>query len=100
MSHDHQAATIRMIRILVADDHPVVREGLIALIERQTDMVVPAEASNGHEAVQAFLQHRPDIVLLDLRMPEKDGIETIHTIRRAASDARAAGSRLAPGCST
>jgi CheY-like chemotaxis protein len=55
--------------VLVADDHPLVREGLIALINRRSDMRVVAEASNGCEAVEKFLARRPDIALLDLRMP-------------------------------
>jgi two-component system NarL family response regulator len=76
------------IRILIADDHPVVREGLAAMIERRTDMTVVAEASHGQEAVALFHQHQPDVVLMDLRMPEMDGVEAILTIREQTPEAR------------
>jgi two-component system NarL family response regulator len=76
------------IKILIADDHPVVREGLTALINRREDMVVVAEASNGREAVAQFLHHRPDVALVDLRMPEMDGAEAIAAIRERAPAAR------------
>jgi two-component system, NarL family, response regulator len=66
--------------VLVADDHPVVREGLVALINRQSDMRVIAEASNGRQAVEAFFAQRPDVVLLDLRMPIMDGIDAVISI--------------------
>jgi DNA-binding NarL/FixJ family response regulator len=69
------------IRILIADDHSVVREGLVSLIKRKSDMVVVAEASNGREAVDLWKEHRPDITLLDLRMPELDGVGAIKEIR-------------------
>ncbi|MGD0113123.1 MAG: response regulator transcription factor, partial [Armatimonadota bacterium] len=76
------------MRILVADDHPVVREGLVALINRRPDMVVVAEVSNGRDAVEQFLRHRPDIALLDLRMPEMDGVDAIAAIRQKIPTAR------------
>jgi two-component system NarL family response regulator len=76
------------VRILVADDHPVVREGLVALINRRPDMVVVAEVSNGRDAVEQFLRHRPDIALLDLRMPEMDGVDAIAAIRQKIPTAR------------
>ncbi len=76
------------VRILIADDHPVVREGLVALINRQPDLVVVAEASNGREAVEQFLRHRPDVALLDLRMPEMDGVDAIAAIRQKIPTAR------------
>ncbi len=78
----------KLFTLLVADDHPVVREGLIALISRQGDMRVIAEASNGHEAVERFLAQRPDVCLLDLRMPEMDGIDAAITIREQVPAAR------------
>ena len=76
------------IRILVADDHPVVREGLVALITRQRDMIVVAEASDGRELVEKFLFHRPDVALVDLRMPEMDGADALAAIRERAPAAR------------
>lgn len=76
------------IRVLIADDHPVVREGLVALINRRPDMTVVAEASNGRELVTEFLSHRPDVTLVDLRMPEMDGADAIATIRERAPSAR------------
>jgi DNA-binding NarL/FixJ family response regulator len=69
------------IRILIADDHSVVREGLASLVKRKSDMTVVAEASNGREAVELWKQHRPDVILLDLRMPELDGVGAINEIR-------------------
>ncbi|MBE9198863.1 MULTISPECIES: response regulator transcription factor [unclassified Nodularia (in: cyanobacteria)] len=65
------------IRILIVDDHPVVRQGLAAMIDRESDMAVVAQAENGHEAVLAFRQHQPDVTLMDLRMPEMDGVTAI-----------------------
>lgn len=76
------------IRVLIADDHPVVREGLAALINRRPDMTVVAEASNGRELVAEFLLHRPDVSLVDLRMPEMDGADAIAAIRERAPSAR------------
>ena len=76
------------IRILVADDHFVVRMGLAAVIHTQPDMTVVAEATTGSQAVEFFRQHRPDITLMDLRMPEMDGIEAITTIRREFPESR------------
>jgi DNA-binding NarL/FixJ family response regulator len=70
------------IRVLIADDHVTVLEGLAAIIGRQADMVVVAEAVNGREAVDAWAKHRPDVTLLDLRMPVLDGVGAIDEIRR------------------
>jgi DNA-binding NarL/FixJ family response regulator len=75
------------IRILIADDHSVVREGLVSLIKRKSDMAVVAEASNGREAVDLWKEHRPDVTLLDLRMPELDGVGAIKQIRETDQDA-------------
>jgi two-component system NarL family response regulator len=71
----------KRIRILLADDHPAVREGLAILLNRSRGMQVIAQASNGREAVSQFQEHRPDVVLLDLRMPEADGIQAMTDIR-------------------
>jgi DNA-binding NarL/FixJ family response regulator len=68
------------IRILIADDHPVVREGLITMISREEDFEVIGEAKNGIEAVDKAKELRPDIILMDLRMPEMDGVEAIRQI--------------------
>ena len=76
------------IRVLVADDHGVVLEGLVAIIGRQADMTVVAEAANGREAVDLWLKHRPEVTLLDLRMPVLDGVGAIKEIRRQENSAR------------
>jgi two-component system NarL family response regulator len=76
------------LRILIADDHPVVREGLMALISRSPGMTIVAEANNGREAVEQFLLHSPDLALLDLRMPEMDGVDVITAIRQLQPAAR------------
>jgi two-component system NarL family response regulator len=76
------------LRILIADDHPVVREGLMALISRSPDMTIVAEANNGREAVEQFLLHSPDLALLDLRMPEMDGVDAVTAIRQLQPAAR------------
>jgi two-component system NarL family response regulator len=76
------------IRVLVADDHVTVREGLAAIIGRQPDMVVVGEAANGQECVDGWRRWRPDVTLLDLRMPVLDGIAAIEAIRREAPQAR------------
>jgi DNA-binding NarL/FixJ family response regulator len=72
----------RPIRILIADDHALVREGLAAVIAREPDIAVVAQARNGREAVELFRQERPDVGLCDLKMPELDGVEVITAIRR------------------
>ena len=76
------------ICVLIGDDHTVVRDGLAAILGLQPDMKVVAEASNGEEACALFEKHKPDIMLLDLRMPKKDGLETVKTIRAKRPDAR------------
>jgi DNA-binding NarL/FixJ family response regulator len=71
----------KRIRILVVDDHPMLREGIAAAIARQTDMVLVGEAVNGREAIEAFRATRPDVTLMDLQMPEMDGVDAILSIR-------------------
>jgi DNA-binding NarL/FixJ family response regulator len=69
------------IRVLIADDHSVLRHGLVSLIGFEADMMVVGEARNGREAVDLWKQHRPDVTMLDLRMPELDGVGVIKQIR-------------------
>jgi DNA-binding NarL/FixJ family response regulator len=76
------------IRILAADDHALVRKGIRLLISAEPDMRLVAEASSGREALQEFRTHRPDITLMDLQMPEMNGVETIIAIRGEYPNAR------------
>ena len=76
------------IRILTVDDHPLLREGIAALINAESDMKLVAEASNGCEAIEQFRSHRPDVTLMDLQMPALNGIEAIVGIRREFPNAR------------
>ena len=76
------------IRILSVDDHPLFRNGIAALLATQPDMCLVAEASNGREAIQQFRTHRPDITLMDLQMPEMNGLEALMAIRGEFPEAR------------
>jgi len=76
------------IRILTVDDHPLFREGIAALVASQPDMKVVGEASNGLEALEKFREHRPDITLMDLVMPEMKGVDAIIAIRAEFPEAR------------
>ncbi|GAB4370841.1 MAG: response regulator transcription factor [Elainellaceae cyanobacterium] len=76
-----QAINTTTIRILIADDHPIVRQGLVSILEEEPDMAIVGEANHGQEAVELFRQHQPDIALLDLRMPRMSGVEAIAAIR-------------------
>lgn len=77
-----------LIRILTADDHPLLREGIATLVNAEADMKLVAEASSGREAVKMFQLHRPDVTLMDLQMPDMSGTEAIAQIRGEFPDAR------------
>jgi len=77
-----------VIRVLCVDDHPLLREGIAALIGNQSDMELVAEASNGREALALFRKHHPDVTLMDLQMPEMGGIDAISAIRGEFPEAR------------
>lgn len=81
-------STDSLIRILTVDDHPVLREGIAAVLGSETDMVIVAEANNGREAIEQFRACRPDITLMDLQMPLMNGTEAILAIRKEFPDAR------------
>ena len=76
------------IRILSVDDHPVLRQGIAALVAGQSDMSLVAEASNGLEAIQKFRAHHPDVTLMDLQMPEMSGLDALNAIRGEFPEAR------------
>lgn len=83
-----ESARKSKITVIIADDHSVVREGLASLIGRKSDMSVLGEAANGREAIELWKSHRPDVTLLDLRMPELDGVGAIKEIRAQDGNAR------------
>ena len=76
------------IRILAVDDHPLVRQGLAGLVGVQPDMTLVAEAADGREAIQQFRTHRPDVTLMDLQMPDMNGLDALITIRTEFPDAK------------
>ena len=78
----------KRIRILTVDDHPVLREGIAAILANEPDMALVAEADNGRQAVERFREHRPDITLMDLQMPVMNGSDAIVAIRKEFPDAR------------
>src|SRR2546425_12104674 len=77
-----------VIRVLIAEDHTVVRDGLVAIIKQEADMDVVADTGDGQQAAELWKKHRPDITLMDLRMPGLDGVSSIYQIRAADPNAR------------
>ena len=77
-----------MIKVLSVDDHPLLREGIAALVNAESDMKLVAEATNGQDAIEKFRSHRPDVTLMDLQMPSMNGIEAIIGIRSEFPNAR------------
>jgi DNA-binding NarL/FixJ family response regulator len=82
------SSAISQIRILAVDDHPVVRQGIAGLVGIQSDMVLVGEAANGRDAIQQFRVHHPDVTLMDLQMPEMNGIDALIAIRNEFPDAK------------
>jgi DNA-binding NarL/FixJ family response regulator len=78
----------KKIRILSVDDHPLLREGIAGLVAAQPDMTLVGEATNGREAIQQFRTHRPDVTLMDLQMPEMNGLDAMIAIRGEFPEAR------------
>jgi DNA-binding NarL/FixJ family response regulator len=85
---DQAMVITRQIKILTVDDHPILREGIASIIQGEKDMVVVGEASNGREAIEVFRSKRPDVTLMDLQMPDLNGIDAIATIRQEHPQAR------------
>src|ERR1700723_2451962 len=81
-------STIPRIRVFCVDDHPLMREGIAAVIRNEPDMQLVAEASTGHEAIQGFREHKPDVTLMDVRMPDMGGIDALRAIRTEYAEAR------------
>src|SRR5438046_4197707 len=83
-----RAQKANIIRVLIAEDHSIVRDGLVAIIKQEADMDVVAETGDGQQAADLWKKHRPDITLMDLRMPGLDGVNAIYQIRAADPNAR------------
>ena len=88
MSPSETAAAVQQARVLLVDDHALLRTGVANIINQEPDLRVVAEASNGVEAIAAFEHHRPDVTLLDLRMPVMEGVEVVRQIRERDAAAR------------
>lgn len=84
----NHAAAQSAIRVLIAEDHTVVRDGLVALINQERDLRIVADTGDGRQAVELWRQHRPDVTLMDLRMPQMDGVAAIYEIRAIDPNAR------------
>jgi len=87
VQNNEMASQIR-IRVLSVDDHPLLREGISRLVNGQPDMLIEAQAASGGEAIRQFRQHRPDVTLLDIRLPDMSGIDVLIAIRAEFADAR------------
>ena len=87
MEEGHRMTVAETTRVVLADDHPVVRNGLATIISQQPDMVVVAEAEDGEQAITLFERHRPDVMIVDLRMPKCDGLEVVRRVHEAHADA-------------
>jgi DNA-binding NarL/FixJ family response regulator len=85
---DNESSGAGQITVLIADDHMLLREGLSAVIQGENDMTVVAEASNGREALERYREYRPDVTLMDLLMPQMDGLAAIEAIRGEFPEAR------------
>ena len=81
--------SMMLIRILVADDHPIVRDGLVAVLSTQPDFEVVGEAADGRQVVEQALAFQPDVILLDLEMPEVDGVQALEQLRKLGKSVRA-----------
>jgi len=81
-------STTPRIRVFCVDDHPLMREGIAAVIRNASDMQLVAEASTGHEAIQGFREYQPDVTLMDVRMPDMGGIDALRAIRTEFANAR------------
>ena len=78
----------KKVRVILADDHPVVRDGLAAMVNQQPDMEVVAEAGDGEEAIALYERHQPDVMVLDLRMPKRDGLAVVQRVLEINPKAR------------